>query len=193
MTTQTEVRTPNNVSGRIAEGIKVKWNWVAVTVIGIALIAMALILVNNPFATPSAQTALQADSARYQGLADQFAVLSSTEPNSPIVANSARYQGLADLYTGRQSISQRALDASLARYQGLAELSSGNPSLEADAARYKGLADLIVGMKHVVVSSARYQGLADMFAGKNPGHSQRSLEASSARLQAHAEFYEANE
>ena len=149
--------------------------------------------INNPVATPSTQTALLADSTRYQGLADQFAVLSLTEPNSPIAASSARYQGLADLYAGRQSISQRALDASSARYQGLAELSTGNPSLEADAARYEGLADLVIGMKHVMASSARYQGLADMFADKNPGKSQQSLEASTARLQAHAEFYEANE
>ena len=169
MTTQTEIRTPDHVSGRIVERMKVNWTWVAVIYIGITMITMVLILVNEPAATPSSLAALQASSARYEGLAAEFESLREAGPNSAFLASTARYQGLADFYASRKSVSQRALDASSARYQGLADLFTGNKAVNA--------------------STARYQGLADMFAEMNVGQSQRALDASSARYQALAELY----
>lgn len=91
--------------------------------------------------------------------------------NRAVEAQTARYQGLADWFAKKQAGLERGWDASAARYQALANdyaLSKMPPAFKAEAARYQGLADVYMANKAALergwdASAARYQGLAIYF------------------------------
>jgi hypothetical protein len=63
---------------------------------------------------------IEAQAARFQGLADLFAEKEIALERSWSVS-ATRYQGLADAYAANNAALERGWDASAARYQGLAE------------------------------------------------------------------------
>jgi hypothetical protein len=109
----------------------------------------------------------QASAARYQGLAD----LDASAKTRAIQASAARYQGLAEEYAAKKAALKSGWDASAARYQALANdyaLSKMPPAFKAEAARYQGLADVYMANNAALergwnASAARYQGLAIYF------------------------------
>lgn len=88
-------------------------------------------------------------------------------------AQTARYQGLADLYAAAMNapVALRSFEAQSARYQGLADLHTSfiSRSLEAQTARYQGLANLYVfksrmaNLRSHKAQSARYQAMAEYY------------------------------
>ena len=91
--------------------------------------------------------------------------------NRVMEAQAARYQGLADLFAEKEIALERNWSASAARYQGLADFytfSKLSPASKASAARYQGLADEHAANKAALergwdASAARYQGLVEYF------------------------------
>ena len=107
--------------------------------------------------------------AVYMGISPGDRVIDTN--NRVMQAQAARYQGLADLFAEKEAGLERGWQASAARYQGLADfyaLSKLSLAFRAEAARYQGLADKYTKDKATLArgwdaSAARYQGLAEYF------------------------------
>jgi hypothetical protein len=151
MTTQTEITNPNHV---VAIPSKIKptvWPLILIAILILAVVG-AVVLVSPP----------------------EVEVVSGN--TRALEAMSARYQGLAEAHAAKNQVSVRSLKASTARYQGMAEAfsSEGVSGLEAgrlaSAARYQGLAEMHAAGEvtspevYWTATAARYQALADDFA-----------------------------
>jgi len=190
MTTHTEVTGSSQIVGtRLAEK-KINWFWVMDIALALVLIITAFVVaLPANRSVESSQRALEAMSARYQGVADIHAARNEASAQRALEAMSARYQGLADL-----QIAQRSLKAVSARYQGLADLhvARSAPALEAMSARYQGLAELHgAGQLEQYWSSVagRYQAMAEVYLQDKGIEAGRS--ASAARYQVLAEHFRA--
>lgn len=178
MTTQTEITTPNHV---VAIPSKIKPNVWPLILIAILILAVvgAVVLVSPPKAeVVSGNTrALDAMSARYQGLAEVHAANNPVSVGS-LEASTARYDGMVEAFSfeGVSGLEAGRL-ASAARYQGLAEVhvtgevASPEVYWSTTAARYQALADDFARKEAQVeaywtATAARYQALAEDFAGK---------------------------
>ena len=117
------------------------------------------------------QVGIEADAARYTGMAEHYRLQSDAIQRS-LTADAERYTGMAEHYT-RNSI-QRGLDADAARYTGMAkhyaelETAQIQRSLDADANRYTLMAKYYLAWWESI---------------------QRSLDADAARYTAMAAYY----
>ena len=123
MTTQTEAKRSNQVIQVLLLKKASIWLWVLAALLIISLVSATQIGNSSKDVEISGNTrALEADSARYQGLADFYANTEEFGTQRSLDAMAARYQGLAYFYANAEiSGTQRALDAMSARYQGLAD------------------------------------------------------------------------
>ena len=124
MTTQTEIA---NFKQDVQPPLPIKnYKWPLVLAVLVILAIVSAVIVIIPARAEHLDSnlrALEATSARYQGLSDLYAINSPVDSQRALEATSARYQGLADLYAINSPVdSQRALEATSARYQGLADL-----------------------------------------------------------------------
>ena len=170
MTTHTEVTGSSQIVGtRLAEK-KINWFWVMAIALALVLIITAFVVaLPAGRSVESNQRALEAMSARYQGVADIHASRNEASTQRALNAVSARYQGLADLHVAR---SAPALEAMSARYQGLAELHGAGQLAQ-----------------HWSSTTGRYQALAEAYLQDKGIETGRS--ASAARYQALSEYYKA--
>jgi hypothetical protein len=141
MTTQTKVSGPvETTQGQIVKSYFTQ-----------ILAAMAILIVGffgGVFATPLI------------GVREQPATANEVSPQRSIEAESARYSGLAGFYMAEKSDGQRAIEAEATRYSGLATLyaEENQRAFEAEAARYSGLATLYTSVEE---KSASADFLAD--------------------------------
>jgi uncharacterized lipoprotein YehR (DUF1307 family) len=153
MTTQTRLSETVQVVPTIAKSKIRIIPWVILALIIIALVAVVFAV--SPALNSKSETnmkALEAVSARYQGMADSYYAMQELNSQKALESISAHYQGLANLY-GAELVtdSQKALESISARYQGQADLiaakrqSDSQKALESISAHYQGLADLYLG------------------------------------------------
>jgi hypothetical protein len=123
MTTQTEVTRSNQAIQVLLPKKASLWLWVLAVLLIISVVSATLLVVSSKDVEISGNTrALEADSARYQGMADFYANTEVLGTQRAMDAMSARYRGLADFYANTEkSGTQRAMDAMAARYRGLAD------------------------------------------------------------------------
>ena len=98
MTTQTEITKSNHVvQAPLRINIPI-WPLVLAVLLILSLIGVAFVVIpTKGEGINSSHRALEAISARYQGLADQYAAMRQADSQRALEAISARYQGLADL------------------------------------------------------------------------------------------------
>ena len=147
MTTQTEITKSTRV---VQAPVQVKtpvWPMILGVALILSLIGAAILIpASKRDAPPSNARALNAWSARYQGLANQHAA--EVDTKRAMQAWSARYQGQADLYAAGKVIQlDRNWSAVAERYQAMADayLAAQDAGLaagwSATATRYQALAD----------------------------------------------------
>jgi hypothetical protein len=144
MTTQVEVTKSSQTIQAPSQIKKPIWPFVLAILLTLFLISAAILVISPAEAVSSGnQRALEAMTARYQGLAEMQA-RNEAALERGWQASAARYQGLADLQA--KPISSPALEAMTARYQGLAEMQARNEAAlergwQASTARYQALAE----------------------------------------------------
>ena len=143
MTTQAEVVKSNHVVQTPMVIRTTIWT-LLLTVLLIGAIILTMPRKGEDFS--SSRRALDADSARYQGLADAYAALKAPVGSHALEAWAARYQGQADAYAALNK-------------------PAGSDALEAWAARYQGQADAYAEIWSTI--AARYQAMADYYQAKN--------------------------
>jgi hemoglobin-like flavoprotein len=121
-------------------------------ILSLVLLGVGDILLTPETEAPLSESrAMQAWTARYQGLANEYTSSQVFVEQKALNAWAARYQALASEYALKvESMSQEAMDAWTTRYQGLASEYAlmvegmSQKALDAWAARYQGLADEIL-------------------------------------------------
>ena len=132
MTTQTEIANSKQGVQAPFQIKKPIWPLVLAVVVILSIVGAAIMIIPaRAEHLGSSHRALEATSARYQGLADLYAANSPVDSQRALEATSARYQGLAGLYAINSPVdSQRALEATSARYQGLADMQAANSPVD---------------------------------------------------------------
>ncbi len=103
MTTQTEI-TKSHQAPQAPLQIKISiWPLVLAVLLIVALIGVAIVVIPTRGEDINSRgRALEAISARYQGLANLHAAKREADSQIALESISARYQGLADLYQARE-------------------------------------------------------------------------------------------
>lgn len=149
MAIEINMSDPNEVPQ--AHTVKPRLNWplVAIATLIVALV-IGFLLVNQP--APENQTqpqrVLQADTARYTGLAGYYLAKDEANRQRAIETEAARYTSLAKFYlTENKSSLPQTFEVEAARYNALAayylkkDETNRQRAIEAEAARYNGLAE----------------------------------------------------
>jgi len=202
MTTKVEISKSNQVLLKHKKGIDFLLILILAAVLATTIIATQWVpTLAKEVTIDENSRANQAWAARYQGLADLFAIDEPPQNPGSVAAFNLRYQALTKAYYKAQN-AQRAAMASTARYQGLAELFAPedppqNPGSVANfTLRYQELTEAYYSSRNVqraaMASAARYQAMADFFQASSQ-LSSPSLAASAARYQGLADFFLASE
>ena len=173
MTTQLDISQSNQIHKLPAENKPFLWTLLLIIIVSLAIIGYTVsVLAPASLASSLTSPGLEAWSGRYQGLADQAAMMEAD--NQWLAAVSARYALMAEDYAKG--------DAYAARYQGMADrfalIGISEHGQTAWAARYQDMARFYAP---VYASTARYQGMADRYY--LPTISQQALDAWAARYQ----------
>ena len=152
MATQTNVSKLDRSDGVPLKFVSFKWAVVLLAVVMLTLLVVGALSWNPVSVEISTHDqALRAISARYQGMADLYAVEKETDPLPALMILSDRYQGQADVYAAyEKAASNAALQAMSLCYQARAD------------AYTRG--SLALWMRELQIISNRYQAQADLQA-----------------------------
>jgi len=172
MTTQTERMQVNQP---IQTQVKTShWLWALAAVLVLILAGGATrIYSSSGEVQASSRHGLDAISARYQAMANAYAIGNLLPTSQALTVISDRYQGMLEIHTtGQRSETLSALTAISERYQGQAdslssEIDRGFNALKILSSRYQAQADLLArgpmteSLRALTILSNRYQALAD--------------------------------